>query len=253
VCVCVCVCLCVCVCVCVSLCVRACVCVCVCVWVGVCVCVSGSCLTRAYRATRYHFHTPVQHCPQSHRPHHRSRGSHSSLRTSPLAHPKTHSPHMMHDVALTASINSFAEWCNEMQAAGLVTSGNGIRASETNLKKMFHYLDLDKNGSLDVEEFVEFGLCVWMYSLSVSLLSSLSSLLFTLDVEEFVEFGLCVWMYSLSVSLLSSLSSLLFTLDVEVRIELGMCVWMYSLSVSLLASLLCNSHLSRSRIDITKG
>jgi hypothetical protein len=104
-----------------------------------------------------------------------SRGSHSSLRTSPLAHPKTHSPPMMHDVALTASIDSFAEWCNEMQAAGLVTSGNGIRASETNLKKMFHYLDLDKNGSLDVEEFVEFGLCVWMYSLSVSLLSSLLS------------------------------------------------------------------------------
>jgi hypothetical protein len=128
---------------------------------------------------------------------------------------------MMHDVALTASIDSFAEWCNEMQAAGLVTSGNGIRASETNLKKMFHYLDLDKNGSLDVEEFVEFGLCVWMYSLSVSLLSSLSSLLFTPDVEELIEFG--------------------------------MCVWMYSLSVSLLSSLLFYSHLSRSRIDIIKG
>ena len=45
-----------------------------------------------------------------------------------------------------------------MEAAGLATKGNGIRASETNLKKMFHVLDLDKNGSLDVEEFVEFGL-----------------------------------------------------------------------------------------------
>lgn len=64
-------------------------------------------------------------------------------------------------VATQSEKASFSNWCSDLSAAGLKIRGSGIRASQSNLKAMFTALDVDSNGTLDTEEFVQFGLWAW--------------------------------------------------------------------------------------------
>ena len=63
--------------------------------------------------------------------------------------------------AQSEQVTSFSDWCADVSVAGLKTRGSGLRASQSNLKAMFTALDVDSNGTLDTEEFVQFGLWAW--------------------------------------------------------------------------------------------
>lgn len=75
----------------------------------------------------------------------------------------------------STSPGSFSEWCATLSAAGLKSTGSGIRASQSNLDSMFRALDADSNGTLDTEEFVDFGLWAWYVLESLHILGVMMS------------------------------------------------------------------------------